>query len=226
MKKAFVFVKGQIVSINVRQETINKNDYKAVAAVINLKATEAHKVVINVCETSEVKSPIIIDDGITKVPLHLFDLQTLLSTNGLSNPETLKGQGAGKTFKAVYDLREAGDTNTSEDKNEFEVSIAHCALNFIECDLTALGMNDNLVTFQKQAMSDYVQAMFKTQPVVAPVKKIGEPVDETDETDETDEIDDAVEETVETVAPVKKIVAPGKKKQKVEQTDDFTITTK
>ena len=198
MKKAFVFVKGQIVSINVRQETINKNDYKSVAAVINLKATDAHKAVIQVCEAAEVKAPIIIDEnGITKVPIHLFDLQTLLSNNGLSNPETLKGQGAGKPFKAVYDLREAGDTNTNDDKNEFEVSIAHCALNFIECDLTALGMNDNLVTFQKQAMTAYVQSMFQTQPTVAPVKETVAPVKETG---------DSVEET-----------------QKVEQTDDFTI---
>lgn len=199
MKKAFVFVKGQIVSINVRQETINKNDYKAVAAVVNLKATDAHKAVIHACEVAEVKSPIVIDEtGITKVPLHLFDLQTLLSTNGLSNPETLKGQGAGKTFKAVYDLREIGDTNTSEDKNEFEVSIAHCVINFIECDLTALVMNDNLVTFQKQAMAEYIQSMFKTQPIVAPVKKV---------VDSVEEIDNSVEDTV-------------------EQTDDFTINTK
>ena len=205
MKKAFVFVKGQIVSINVRQETINKNDYKAVAAVINLKATDAHKAVIHACEVAEVKAPILIDEtGITKVPIHLFDLQTLLSNNGLSNPETLKGQCAGKTFKAVYDLREVGDTNTSEDKNEFEVITAHCTLNFIECDLTALGMNDNLITFQKQAMRDYVQSMFKTQPIVAPVEEIVAPVEEI-------------------VAPVKKNVAPVEEKQKVEQTEEFTI---
>lgn len=210
MKKAFIFVKGQIVSINIRQETINNNDYKAVAAVISLKATDAHKAVIHACEASEVKSPIIIDaTGITKLPIHLFDLQTLLSNNGLSNPETLKGQGAGKTFKAVYDLREVGDTNTSEDKNEFEVTIEHCTLNFIECDLTALAMNDNLITFQKQAMNAYVQSMFKTQPIVAPVEET------VDSVEEKQKVEEKVEEK-----------QKGKKKQKVEQTDDFTINTK
>jgi len=152
-------------------EIINSNDYKAVAAVIQLKTNDSHKAIIASCESAGVKSPIIIDNGVTKLPLHLFDLQTWLSTNGLSNPEVLKGQGAGKSFKAVYDLREEGDSNEADEK-EFVVITSHCALNIVDCDLTTLVMQDNLITFQKQAMNNYVAAMFQTATPIVPAQSV------------------------------------------------------